>query len=65
MSAKGLAFLELFPGCEGLSGMCGGLDKATVQLATVDEDAYSMKVVSTFARQPAPHDLYLIECELA
>ena len=65
MSAKGLAFLELFPGCEGLSGMCGGLDKATVQLATVDEDAYTMKVEATFARQPAPQELELIESELA
>ena len=65
MSGKSLGFLELFPGCEGLSGMCGGLDKATVSAATVDEDAYTMRVEASFARMPAPQELELIEQELA
>ena len=47
MSGKSLGFLELFPGCSGLAGMCGGLDKATVQGAVVKEDEYTMSVSAT------------------
>ena len=54
MSGKSLGFLELFPGCAGLAGMCGGLDKATVQGAVVKEDEYTMSVRATFARIPQP-----------
>ena len=65
MSGKSLGFLELFPGCSGLAGMCGGLDKATVQGAVVKEDEYTMSVSATFARIPAPAELEAIEQELA
>ena len=65
MSGKSLGFLELFPGCAGLAGMCGGLDKATVQGAVVKEDEYTMSVSATFARIPAPAELEAIEQELA
>ena len=57
MSGKSLGFLELFPGCAGLAGMCGGLDKATVQGAVVKEDEYTMSVSATFACIPAPAEL--------
>ena len=64
MSDKNVAFLEMFPGCEGYSGMCGGLDKASVSQAVVEKRGKTMKVYAFFQRMPAPSELEAIEHSL-
>ncbi len=54
-------FLEMFPFCEGLRDMCGGLDKAFVLSAVVNKEKMSMNVEADFPRTAAPAELHTIE----
>lgn len=54
MTDKGTGFLEIFPGCAGLSSLCGGLENAYVTEAIVDEKRRAMTLSAFFARMPAP-----------
>ena len=58
-------FLDMFPFCEGLSGMCGGLDKAEVLAATVSKEKLSMAIEARFARPAAPAEKHTIEGRIA
>ncbi len=58
-------FLEMFPFCEGLSGMCGGLDKSYVVAATINKEKMSMNVEAVFPRMAAPAELHTIEGRIA
>ncbi|MEG2367694.1 MAG: PolC-type DNA polymerase III, partial [Oscillospiraceae bacterium] len=58
-------FLEIFPFCEGLSDMCGGLEKAFVKSATVNKEKLSMSVEASFFRSAAPAELHTIEGRIA
>ena len=48
-----IPFLEMFPCCEGLGAMCGGLDAATVTSAVVNRETLCMELDVCFARMPA------------
>ncbi len=54
-------FLSVFPCCAGLGDLCGGLKDAYLTGVLVDRAALTMNVSATFARQPAPAELKLLE----
>ena len=58
--AEQYTFLQLFPCCEGLKELCGGLDAATLTAVTVDRAAAEMTVEGFFPRLPAPAELTLL-----
>ncbi len=60
MSTK-IDFLEIFPCCENIKELCGGLDAAHVLSVDVDESGSEMKVVAKFAMAPAPVDITLLQ----
>ena len=64
MSANAVGFLEIFPDCAGLSGLCGGLDKAEVTSVVVNSAELTMEVEALFTRAPAPAELSSLENEL-
>ena len=53
MSANAVGFLDIFPDCAGLSGLCGGLDKAEVTSVVVNSAELTMEVEALFTR-PRP-----------
>ena len=57
-------FLEMFPGCQGLAGMCGGLESAAVTSAEVDREGQTMALGVYFARMPAPAEKSALEQSL-
>ena len=50
-------FLTVFPGCAGLAGAAGGLDKAYVTDVRVDSAEGTLTVAAWFAAMPSPVDL--------
>ena len=50
-------FLTIFPGCAGLAGAAGGLDKAYVTDVRVDTAEGTLTVAAWFAAMPSPVDL--------
>ena len=64
MSANAVGFLDIFPDCAGLSGLCGGLDKAEVTSVVVNSAELTMEVEALFTRAPAPAELSSLENEL-
>ncbi|MEG1633166.1 MAG: PolC-type DNA polymerase III [Oscillospiraceae bacterium] len=65
MSDKGTGFLDMFPGCDGLSGMCGGLEKALVTSAVVEKKLMRMELAVSFPRMPAPAEKSALESAIA
>ena len=61
MSNEKIPFLEMFGCCAGLSGLCGGLDKAEVLDVRVNRERLFMEVHATFARTPAPAEKTALE----
>ena len=51
------SFLTMFPGCEDLSAMAGGLDKAYVTDVQVDPLERTMTVCAWFPAMPSPVDI--------
>ena len=51
------SFLTMFPGCEDLTGMAGGLDKAYVTDVQVDPLERTMTVCAWFPAMPSPVDI--------
>ena len=51
------SFLTIFPGCEDLSAMAGGLDKAYVTDVQVDPLERTMTVCAWFPAMPSPVDI--------
>lgn len=62
---KTTPFLDMFPFCDGLSGMCGGLSSAAVLSATVNKEKLSMAIEARFARPAASAELHTIEGRIA
>ena len=54
-------FLTVFPGCEDLRSLAGGLDKATVSLAEVNAADRTMTVWAWFAAMPSMVDIKTIQ----
>ena len=65
MSEERIEFLEMFPCCDGLAGICGGLDKARVSSVTVSREKLSMEIGAYFARMPASAELTTLESSIA
>ena len=61
MENEKVRLLEMFPCCEGLSGLCGGLDKAEVLDVRINRERLYMDVKASFARAPAPAEKREIE----
>ena len=61
MTEKDTKFLEMFPGCDILSGTCGGLENAYVTEVIVDQERMAMKLSAFFARMPAPAETGSLE----
>lgn len=59
------AFLEIFPGCAGLSDICGGLEAAYVMEVIIEKERMAMKLSAFFARMPAPAEKGLLEKNIA
>ncbi len=59
------ALLDIFPFCQGLSDMCGGLSNAFILSATVNKEKLLMTVEAVFARMAAPAELHTIEGRIA
>ena len=58
--AEQYTFLQLFPCCEALKELCGGLDTVRLTGVTVDKAAAEMTVEAYFPRLPAPAELTLL-----
>ena len=54
MSREQNKFLDMFPGCAGMSSMCGGLENAFVSAVTAEQEKSRMEIRAFFARMPAP-----------
>ena len=54
-------FLEIFPCCEALSGMCGGLKNAKVLSVSVDRQSMALCATAVFAQGAAPAERSAIE----
>ena len=57
-------FLEVFPCCDSLREICGGLDSVALKDVTIDRQALTMEVSALFSRRPAPGELRLLENRL-
>ena len=62
---KQYAFLEVFPFCENVAELCGGLDKATLSAVEIDRGKMSMLADAFFPRMPAPAELSALEGRIA
>ena len=58
--AEQYTFLQLFPCCEGLKELCGGLDTVKLTAVAIDKAAGEMTVEGFFPRLPAPAELTLL-----
>ena len=57
-------FLEVFPFCEGLRDLAGGLDKVKLTEVVVERERMAMTVSLRFDQMPAPAELTLLEGRL-
>lgn len=57
-------FLEIFPGCEAMKELCGGLDKSTIREVEITEQTLSMTIFADFSRAPAPAELVAVETRI-
>ena len=62
--AEQYPFLELFPCCEAVRDLCGGLEKAKLRGVTVDEKNLSLEAAAFFPRMPAPAELSWLESRI-
>ena len=62
--AQTYGFLEVFPCCRGVSGVCGGLEHAHLNSVIVDREALTMQVNARFCCMPAPAELKMLEDRL-
>ena len=60
-----IPFTVMFPCCEELQFMCGGLTNAVVQRATINKEKNDMVVSARFERRPAPSEKSLLEIRIA
>ena len=63
--AEKTPFLEMFPGCDVLRHLCGGLDRAEVLEVLIIREAMTMTADVWFPVMPAPADLTQLEEHLA
>ena len=56
-----IPFLDMFPFCQGLSDMCGGLGKTKVESVVINHDRTAMSIAAEFPRTAAPAELHTIE----
>ena len=54
-------FLDMFPCCQGLSAMCGGLRNAYVKSVSVIREQMAMELEAFFSRAPAPAEKTALE----
>lgn len=60
----GVPFLTIFPYCSERIGTCGGLDKAIVLDATVNENTRTIKMRVFFAAMPSLSDIGALETKI-
>ncbi|MGI5935909.1 MAG: PolC-type DNA polymerase III [Oscillospiraceae bacterium] len=65
MSVEKVAFLEMFPFCESLGEMCGGLSSAQVISTVINSEKMEMEIKVLFPRMPAPAEKSAIEARIA
>jgi len=65
MSVEKVAFLEMFPCCESLGEMCGGLSNAHVISTVVNSEKMEMEIKALFSRMPAPAEKAALEACIA
>ena len=58
---RNVPLLELFPGCEAIREICGGLDKAVVSSVLVNRAELSMTADIDFPSAPSPADLLILK----
>ena len=58
-------FLEVFPFCTGMTGMCGGLDKSALTSIIIERESMNMQADAFFPRMPAPAELAALERRIA
>ena len=63
--ADKIPFLEMFPGCEEVRHLCGGLDRAEVREVLIVRETMTMQADVHFPVMPAPADLTQLEEHLA
>ena len=56
--------LEIFPGCETIKEICGGLEKAAVSSVRVDTAAGALSADISFPEAPSPADLQILRKKL-
>ena len=61
---SGVPFLTVFPGCEPLAGLCGGLGDGVVNAVNIDVGAMSMEIDAWFKMAPAPAETSELEKSL-
>ena len=59
--AEKIPFLEMFPGCEPLRHLCGGLDRAEVNEVLITRETMAMTADIWFPVMPAPADVTQLE----
>jgi len=62
--AENYRFLDVFPCCRGMSGVCGGLEQAYLNSVIIDREALTMQVNAHFCCMPAPAELKMLEDRL-
>lgn len=59
-----IPLLDIFPCCEGMIDLCGGLEKATVSEVVITEREMTMELAVDFPRAPAPAELVAVESRI-
>ena len=54
-------FLDVFPCCDMLQELCGGLQNARLTSVIIDPEARAMTVDAFFSRRPAPAEMHMLE----
>ena len=63
--AEKVPFLDMFPGCDALRHLCGGLDRAEVREVLILRETMTMTADVWFPVMPAPADIAQLEEHLA
>lgn len=58
-------FLEIFPDCEAMTDLCGGLDKSAVNAVEIIEGEGLMTISADFIRTPAKAEIIALESRIA
>ena len=62
--SKPIPLLQLFPGCEVIKEICGGLEKAVVSSALVDKASNTLSADIQFIEEASPADLMILRMQI-